>query len=641
MNPPGLIWDLPGNGPQFEGQVLLWHSSVEAGGSVSIPAYLETHAPRIRERYLAFVHDLGALEVAGQPVSQHLQDTQGNNFWWMGLIAEKSPFKTPEIYQALRLLALEDLLASAPPPSLELHSSDATLAAAVQALCARLRIGFSCQMQPLPSAGLLARLRQAGRWPAWLHAALATLVHAARRWPLRRMRPLHWHLGPESVLFCSYFAHLDLAGAKQGRFESRQWGPLPARLGQSGLRLNWLQNYWPGEAAPDAGAALALARRFNLAAEQGLHGFVDSYLGPRVLGRAWRSWFFLCHRAWLLRCLPSRLQGSGLPAYLWPVLQPAWRSSLAGRVGIANCISVHLFDAALRDLPRQSRGYYLFENQGWEKAFLTAWRRHGHGRITGVVHATVPFWHLYYAEDRRSLQPGRQPQPDAIAVNGEAARKALLAQGYSASQLWPVEALRYLGLAQVRAGATEARLRMPGQTRVLVVGDMERDALRALLLAVKQAREMLPAGYSFAFKPHPAYVLDPRQAIGLDIEVVGGALAALLPNYDCVIAANSTSACVDAFLGGKPVIIGSSGQYLNLSPLRGEPGVSFFESPQQLVASLLACGKCQARAGTHDDYFYLDDELRRWRELLGLAQAASADATNGDGSDGAVSEQCI
>lgn len=643
MSSAGLIWDLPGTCPQFEGQVLHWHSAVECADELSVPAYLEAHAVRIRGRYLAFVHDLGALEIGGRPVCQHMEDVDGNNFWWMGLIAEKSPFKTPEIYQALRLLALEDLLRDKPVQSLALRTCDAALAGAVRALCECLGIPFSCELQSPRRAGLLARLRQTQGWSGWLQAPLAAVVHLWRRLPLRRVRPLPWHQGQDAVLMCSYFAHLDLSAAGQGRFESRQWGPLPGLLAQCGLRLNWLQNYWPSEAAVNAGAAVLLARRFNAAsAAQGLHGFVDSYLGWRVLGRALRSWLTLCRRAWALRSLPACLRSGGLPAYLWPVLQPAWASSLTGRVGMANCISVHLFDAALRDLPRQSRGFYLFENQAWEKAFLTAWRRHGHGAITGVVHATVPFWHLYYAEDARSLQPGFLPQPDAIAVNGEASRQALLAQGYGASRLVPAEALRYLDLAQARSQGGGEALGVPGQTRVLIVGDMERDALRALLSTVKQAQGMLPAGYRFAFKPHPAYPLDPKQAVGLDIAVVAGALPALLPGYDCVIAGNSTSACVDAFLGGKPVIIGTSGQYLNLSPLRGQPSVAFFESPQQLVASLLDCGGRQVQVCERDEYFYLDGELTRWRKLLGLPQAGGSTAeTNGNESDRVVSEYSI
>ncbi len=623
MSQAGLIWDLSDTLPQFEGQVLRWCSTVEDADAISIPAYLEANAVRIRSQYLAFIHDLGVLEVGGQTISKCLEDEDGNNFWWMGLIAEKSPFKMPEVYQVLRLLALEDLLRDGSVHSLEVHSGDFRLIAAIRALCDRLEITFSSQLRVQKQGSLLARLRQIHNWPNWMQGPLAALVHLQRRWPLRHVRPVRWHRDEKAVLICSYFAHLDLAAAKQGRFESRQWGPLPGLLSQSGFRLNWLQNYWPGEAAVNAGAAFLLARRFNAAGvSQGMHGFADSYLSLRVLGRALRSWLFLCRRSWTLRSLSLHLRNSSLPAYLWPVLQPAWASSLSGRVGMANCISVHLFDAALRDLPRQSRGYYLFENQAWEKAFLNAWRKHGHGTITGVVHATVPFWHLYYMEDQRSLQPGFQPQPDAIAVNGEAARRALLDQGYSESQLIPTEALRYLSYSETLNKVALEKPRVAGQTRILIVGDMEREALHEMLSTVKQVLRMLPSGYHFEFKPHPAFLLDPKKTLGLDIKVVAGALSDLLPGYEYVIAGNTTSACMDAFLAGKPMIISNSGQYLNLSPLRGMLGVAFFETSEQLLYSLLNSGIRQNQILELNEYFYLDNALTRWRVLLGLPLAA-------------------
>lgn len=644
MKSVGLIWDLPATPPPaWEGQIFHWCSMEAPPGGISIPAYLELHGDRLRQAYLSFVHALGALPVVGVPVRQHLQDGAGNNFWWMGLLAEKSPFKTPEIYQALRLLALEDCLREAPPGAVELRSADRTLARAVRALCAQYQIAFSHvpQADSEPRKPLRTLLRQ--YLPECLQGLAAVGGHLVRRWPLRHMRPLRWNSGDGAFLLCSYFAHLDATAAKAGAFYSRQWGPLPGLLADSGLRLNWLQNFWPGDVATDARCGVALARRFNGAAEGlGQHGFADSYLGARVLLRVLGSWCFLLSRAWVLRGMASRLHAQHMQAFLWPVLRAAWASSLVGRVGFANCLNVHLFDAALSDIPPQPRGLYLFENQAWEKAFLTAWRRHGHGHITGVVHATVPFWHLYYAEDPRCLQEvgaDRRPMPDKVAVHGDGARDALLTQGYGASQLVEVEALRYLGLAQIGAVAAAQEGSKMQETRVLIVGDMEPDGLRDLLQTVRQAKELLPAGYRFVFKPHPAYLVDPVQMADVDIPVVGGNLAELLLRCDCVIAGNSTSACMDAFLAGKPVIIAHSGQYLNLSPLRGQTGAVFFESAQQLVAALGAGNGNKRRAPGGNAYFYLDGDLARWRSLLGLSRVAAATgATNGNGIDEFVSE---
>jgi surface carbohydrate biosynthesis protein (TIGR04326 family) len=638
VNPVGLIWDLPDEAPPWKGQIFLWRSTVATQGAVSIPHYLESHSDKVRQTYLAFVHDLGKLRVGGISVREHLQDGAGNNFWWMGLLAEKSPFKTPEIYQALRLLALQDYLSNTPLSSLVLRGRDPMLAEALRLMCAQTQIAFSFEPSNAESERQSQRLAFWARMPGWLQAPLLALGPRVRRLPLRQMRPLPWNSGDNAVLICSFFAHLDRSAAIAGQFHSRQWGPLPSMMTTNGLRLNWLQNFWPDESAPHARSGVKLARRFNIEeAGRSLHGFVESYMGLRVLMLALRSWLFLCSRAWRLRGMPEHLHANLMLTFLWPVLQPAWSSSLTGRVGMANCINAHLFDAALGDIPKQKRGLYLFENQAWEKAFLAAWRRHGHGHITGVAHATVPYWHLYYAEDPRSLQGPPQecmPLPDLVAVNGEAARTALLTQGYSSNKLVTVEALRYLGLVRVGSGQTGDKEYGSHEIRVLIVGDMALDSLRDLLLTTRRAKELLPQYYSFAFKPHPAYVVDPLQFASLDVPVVTGNLFDLLRGFDCVIAGNSTSASVDAFLAGKPVIIGSSGQYLNLSPLRGQPGVAYFESPAQLVESLLAVRQHREPVTGLGKYFYLDENLPRWRRLLNLSQdVGKTGVINMDGMD--------
>ncbi len=50
-----------------------------------------------------------------------------------------------------------------------------------------------------------------------------------------------------------------------------------------------------------------------------------------------------------------------------------------GGDAISRLLAIELFDAMMRNLPRQSRGLYLCENQGWERALAHARRKHGHG----------------------------------------------------------------------------------------------------------------------------------------------------------------------------------------------------------------------------------------------------------------------
>jgi surface carbohydrate biosynthesis protein (TIGR04326 family) len=98
------------------------------------------------------------------------------------------------------------------------------------------------------------------------------------------------------------------------------------------------------------------------------------------------------------------------------------------------------------------------------------------------------------------------------------------------------------------------------------------------------------------------------------------ALHELLSDHDIVIAGNSTSAAVDAFIAGLPVIVGLQGAHLNLSPLRGRSGVAFVSSGRELVDALLAAPAADRANADREQFFFLDSELPRWERLLSVTE---------------------
>lgn len=280
-------------------------------------------------------------------------------------------------------------------------------------------------------------------------------------------------------------------------------------------------------------------------------------------------------------------------------------------------------------MPRQETGLYIFENQAWERAFVHAWKRHGHGEIIGVQHATAPFWHLYYFDDRRSLcrdVPQSMPQADRIAVNGAAVTKEFIRTGHPPERLVEVEALRYLGLAALsREQGAGARRASHIPLRVLILGDMIEASMHHLLAMVEGAAISLGPACHFTFKPHPYFPVSLTPYPGLVAATIAEPLYRVLADYDVVVSANSTSAAVDAYVAGLEAIIAIDGSGLNLSPLRGQSGVTFVSETAELTAALrsaLDSADCSvavaANHSTRADFFCLSPLLSRWNALLSL-----------------------
>jgi surface carbohydrate biosynthesis protein (TIGR04326 family) len=605
--------------------VLCWQSYQQGERIVSVPRYLEQHAERLRGRYLAFIHDLGECRIAGKRIIDHLDLGDGFSFWWLTQVAEKSPFKSPRIYDCLRLLSLEEMLLERRPVHLTLNSADRALARAIGGLCADMRISFSYEAMAVES----------GRWslralyeslPQPLRALLS-LRHVLRRWPLRRSRPPRWFAGDGALFICSYFIHLDPERCGRGQFHSRQWEDLPKTVHGRGGRINWLQLFLFSAAVPTIRRGVAWLRSFNADADtQGCQAFLEHYLTVGRVMSALALWLRLIWIAWRLRGVHAAFRPHGSSAWLWPLLQQDWRSSVVGPIALGNCLAVVLFDATLAELPRQKTGLYLYENQPWEKALLRAWRRHGHGEIVGVQHATAPFWHLYYFDDRRSLSQlasGSFPLPDRVAVNGRDAWQAFTAAGFPTERLVAVEALRYLQLAALRDHATRSQQPVRSGSartsarRVLVLGDIVPRSTHHLLQLLQGAAKLLSPEWRFTFKPHPGFSPDLAAYPGLHAAETREALGSVLGDHEVAVAANSTTAAVDAFVAGLPVIVTLDGDTLNLSPLRGRLGACFAGTAEELAESLQLSAR-DTRSTEHQDFFFLDPELPRWRELLGL-----------------------
>ncbi len=153
---------------------------------------------------------------------------------------------------------------------------------------------------------------------------------------------------------------------------------------------------------------------------------------------------------------------------------------------------------------------------------------------------------------------------------------------------------------------------------MLILGDVATASTIKLLRLLEAAADRMPAQPIFAVKPHPNCMVDAEHYPSLRPTVLTNALGEILYDFDIAYCSSSTSAAVDAYLAGLPVVVMLDGTGLNLSPLRARPGVRFVSTPEELAAALQV--KCDASGGERDrgEFFFLDPELPRWKKLLGL-----------------------
>jgi surface carbohydrate biosynthesis protein (TIGR04326 family) len=609
-----LVWDAEDAAPRGDWTPVLWRSYGNGEKlTYSIPRIVEEKADELRNCYLDWIYDIGELRIKGKRVVDHLELRAGFSYWWMTLIAEKSnAYKSPWITDALKMLALESLVADHSISKIIIASNNKPLIKTFQRWCSNNSLLFEMRLLQKHKVSE-SRLKMIYHlFPHPVQAIISLIHHIYQRWPLKQGKETD---STKEITFVDYMIHLDQKALANGQYASNFWTGLVEALRQSGCKVNWLHHYIQHDKITSARQARDLIASFNRQEDSFQHHcFVDSTLNASLLLSVMHDYISLLRMNSRLISIKQSLYPRGSKIDFWPLFKKDWRNSMLGPNAIWNCLVLNLLERILWHLPKQKLGIYLQENQGWEMAFIRTWRAAGHGCLIGVPHSTVRYWDLRYFYNSRSYERTGEndlPIPDKVAINGPASSRAYCKGNYPEDQMVGVEALRYLHLANHENAHSKGNKNL---IRILILGDYLPAVTYGQMKLLVQAAPFLPPSTRYTVKPHPACPVLPQEYPSLQLHMANEPLSKLLADCDVVFTSNITSAAVDAYCAGVPVVSVLEGTSLNLSPLRGMKGINFVTCPKELAEKLCNIQNYEGRMDK--PYFCLDSRLPRWKKLL-------------------------
>jgi len=619
-----LLWDAEGLPPEGDWITLLWRDfgKDDETKAYSIPRLVELRASELRAQYLAWIRDFGEVVIDGKRLVDHLELRPGFSYWWMTLPGLESFGGATSVYCAVRLLAVEHLARDLGAKAITLVSDDSILAEAISRWSGKAGLVFLWRRidAKTKSTDFARRVLRALPYP--LQGLIYLLYHIKQRRPLRRNDEPFDRGSQGSITFVDYLINLKSEDAVQGRFGSNYWTDLIEALHSDAVKTNWIHHFVPHALTPSPRHAKDLIVKFNQAATgMESHVTLDSALSPTVVWNAIKDYANIFAKG--IRLRPQRLQfiPMGSDVDFEPFMRQDWRNCMFGQAAISSCLFLNKFEFLLQRLPSQKLGIYLQENQPWEMAFIHAWKAAGHGQLVGVPHTTVLFWDTRYYFDSRSYQrkgDNDLPMPSQVALNGPASIGRYRDAGYPEDQMIEVEALRYLYQENRPAKCPSSEL---DPTRVLVLGDYFPEVTRRQMELLLAAACCLPPDTRYIVKPHPAGVIKAGDYPSLQLHMTSSPLVELLSDCDVVFTGNITSAAVDAYCFGVPVVSVLDGSTFNMSPLRGMKGVAYVTSPDELAVALSSAKQRERMLA--EPYFCLGKDLQRWRKLLGLDSAVT------------------
>jgi surface carbohydrate biosynthesis protein (TIGR04326 family) len=596
----------------YKEKVYSWNEYETENDSISLLQIIENDSDAIRQQFLNYNRDI-VCSISKKLKEYFSESSIEYELFISSLFAEKSPLKSPCIVEALRLIALERELQQINCKSIRYIGPSKPIANALGKIAKSRNLQFFWERTYRRKKNRRLLKQFYLKIPILLKAILFYIRFTWKRWGLRKVKKPDWFHGQGSIFFLSYFIHLNKKSCEEGKFYSNHWEALPDLLRNSGLKLNWMHIFFFSPVVPSTQTGADWIKVFNNDKDnQGLHIFLSSFLSLGLLLKMVFFWMKIVKRFFLIDKKIEETISMYDYSWLWPVFRQEWVDSFIGKTAIHNLFLYHLFDKAIGSLPHQKTGLYLMENQGWERIFIKAWRKHGHGRLIGVAHSIISYWDLRYHEsDLLSL-----PKPDKVAINGPVSWKALEKSGFDMDICVPVEALRYLHLNGI-SKESDNKSRSNGKLyKILLLGDIRKNSTHKMLKEVEKTYKNLQSRNEIWLKPHPGNPIDLRNYPKLKLKLVQGLLGDLLLQVDLIISTVFTSSALDAYCSGIPVISCLDSNGLNLSILRDIEELKFTSTSDQLEKAIEQIKSGNQKIGNPTDFFWLDSALPRWEKLL-------------------------
>jgi len=594
---------------------ILWNAfkrPSDPNNVVSLPAFIEENDKVVRERVLKYLVTIKNAEIKNKTTFQHLTLASGYSYWWSTLIALKRWRNSGNIPFACKIVALEMLMELHNIRSINVESDEPEL---------RSRI-LECIRRPEPSKilsyflGLKSLMIDLGCFLFLLVRALGSFAHYL--YETRKVPKIENQSSlSKQMLFIDFYNASEPTNQGHQVITSTYWGGLPQWLqNNSTVQPDWLHNF--PENIDNRKIRTATNTLKNRSDENfGSHSLLLFKPTRETIIESTRSYFLLIKKFWTLRAISKVKYEHSLGTNLWPLFKGEWRESLIGSTAIRHCLLIASVERFVRLMPKYEQIVYLMENQPWESPFIYSCTKHGQGRLFGVAHSTVRFWDLRYFQhqDEHSVNSeADHPSPHIIVVNGSEAKSLLQDNRWlTDNQIVVAEALRYGYLSTLTRTRTIGKSDLP---HLVVLGDFLPSANTFLLTKLHESQKFTTTKFRMSLRSHPICKFNSDETRSFNDSITDVDLKTLLESADVVLTTANSSSAAESVSLGIPTILMVDPESLNYSPFRKTELAQFVTTAEELSSALI--GFNDLVSSQIPDFFCLDDDYPRWRNLLSI-----------------------
>ena len=584
-------------------KIIYWHRSDSIKDS-SVQDYLDKHKKRIREKYLRFIFKLSEKKIDGKSLSDFYKVDDFHNLWRMSLINEKCPVKSIRIVDCLKLICLEEILKINKVTHLSLYTDDINLNKSIKDLCSSMNINFSAEK--INIKGFILNYIYL---PYFLRAFYFIIRYTVKNLSFDSKNKLK-DISAHGVIFTNYFLNYQINIQKEGKFKfkSNYWDKIPNLLSKKN-KITWL--HMPVDTIVQKNVKKDISLLLNN--KKNNHILFKRIFSFKILIISIAQFIYFYFKSISVGNLYDIFSLKESSINFYHLMKYDWNKSFIGPNLFYSLATINTFDFIFSNIANQKYCFYLLENQSWEKALISSWRKYDHGKLIGSSHSTIRFWDLRYFFHPMSYRNRsfiKKEMPDYLTINGNASKKLLKENYYPKNKLIEVEAIRFNYLINfVSSNGKNSKGK-----NILLIGDINIYNTKSMLNVIGNIDEPIKKDYSYIFRPHPGTNIYLKKNLAFIKKTKGTSLNSDIKKSDIIIVSGSSSVAVETLILGKKLIVFNDKRLLNLSPLSEINEVSFVSTTYQLNKTLLNLKK--EKNYVKKDIFWLDNKLKKWKSFL-------------------------
>lgn len=603
------IWDVDELPKLEKKNIIYWRLYSTDSNIVSIPFFIEKNKHELRSIITSWVHDVGQIVIGEKTIVGNLEIREDFSFWWLTEFSEMQHFgKSPQLYDAVRFLAFEKWINSKEFSKLEfITNREDSIINTLENWCKNRGIEFSVIKN---KKSINKEIKIFKYIPDSLLAFLFLLKN------LKFENSFFKYTVNENVGNVFIQDYLLLSKNDENIIEnyiSNYWTSLIKNLNDRNLKLNLLLFWVPlsGKKSIDRLGVNKVIKKFNITSTKNNHHLFDTKISTQQLFVIISNYFKLNKALNRISKFDKIFRVNNSNFDFKFLFYPALKTSLKGIDAVKCLIYLIKFEDYFKKIPKQIFGLYLQENLCWENSLIYAWKKNGHGNIIGVPHVSIRQWDLRYYVDQRSynLKHFKRPKPDIIALNAKDSIEAYFKQNYPKSEIFEVEALRFLYLNNTKINKLKS-----DKIRILVLGDYLLENTINQLTLLENAIGGNISKYIIYYKSHPVCSVNLNKLLKIEIIEVNDTWEKLFSNCDFVYTSNVTTAAIDAYSVGLKVITLVNGNSFNMSPLINYKEVIFVTNSDEFRDAIEKNNS--SNTDLPKSYFNINSSLTLWNNLI-------------------------